>query len=142
MKISLVILMLVFSVKVLSATDDYWSVPDWGENASIKVGESRANIYQLDDKTLKKWNRNGRLHALRYPVSVSGIFIPWKPLKKVLGNPKMFKEILHKNGFNLEDSEIDSSGIPFTNMSSFFDWIGLSPYPKNEGVGVFFVPRP
>ncbi len=120
--------------------DEYWDRPDWSERASIKVGENRSNIYELDEQTLKKWNRNGRIHALRYPVSVSGIFIPWRPLKKVLGNPSKFRKVLEKNG--IEFDKTDKRFVPFTSMDSFFDWIGLAPYPKDEGEGVFFVPKP
>ena len=99
------------------------------------MGENRANIYGLDEKTLAKWNRSGRLHALRYPVEVSGIFLPWRPLKKVLGNPSKFKSIINQNGVALDN--LETNDIPFTNMDSFFDWIGLSKYPESEGEGVF-----
>ena len=118
---------------------DYWDRPDWSEDASIKVGSNRANIYDLDDKTLKQWNRNGRLHALRYPVEVSGIFIPWGPMKRVLGNPSKFKRILETNGVDISKS---TEALPFNSMDTFFDWIGLEKYPEKEGKGVFFVPKP
>ena len=61
-------------------------------------------------------------------------------MKRVFGNPSKFKNILQKNGVALE--EFQEAGIPFTNMDSFFDWIGLVKYPENEGEGVFFVPKP
>lgn len=132
--------LVTFSLATLASIEDYWDRPDWSEEASIKVGENRANIYDLDEKTLAKWNRSGRLHALRYPVEVSGIFLPWQPLKKVLGNPSKFKSIMNQNGVALD--KLETNDIPFTNMDSFFDWIGLSKYPEVEGEGVFFVPRP
>jgi len=141
MKVSLMIVVMSFFYSSFSNGNEIWDRPDWSESASIKVGENRSNIYQLDDQTLKKWNRDGRLHALKYPVEVSGIFLPWRPMKWALGNPKEFKARLVDNGVFLHD-ENSSDGVPFTDMNSFFDWIGLSKYPKDEGEGVFFVPKP
>ena len=141
MKKSLMMVLFCLSFNSFSNVSEYWDRPDWSEEASIKVGETRSNIYGLDEETLKKWNRNGRLHALRYPVEVSGIFIPWKPMKKILGNPKVFKKILQDNNVAL-DQDSSTEAIPFTSMDGFFDWIGLAKYPEEEGEGVFFVPKP
>ena len=69
-----------------------------------------------------------------------GFFLPWQPMKRILGNPSKFKNILSQNGVALDNAE--ENGIPFSNMDSFFDWIGLAKYPESEGEGVFFVPRP
>ena len=124
-----------------STTNEIWDRPDWSENASIKVGEARSNIYDLDEETLKTWNRNGRIHALKYPVEVSGIFLPWRPMKWALGNPKEFTKRLTENGVFLHD-ENSPDGIPFSDINGFFDWMGLSKYPEHEGEGVFFVPKP
>ena len=50
---SLMMILVCLSFNSFSNVNEYWDRPDWSEEASIKVGESRSNIYDLDDKTLK-----------------------------------------------------------------------------------------
>ncbi len=64
--------------------NDIWSRPDWSVDARLKNNNPRKNIYKLSSEELKKVENAGKLHALVYPVDVSGIFLPTGPLKKFL----------------------------------------------------------
>ena len=56
--------------------DEIWETPDWSRDSRVSLGENRENIYELSDEGKNKYTRNGKLHALVYPVEVSGIFLP------------------------------------------------------------------
>ena len=67
-----------------SHVNDVWSRPDWSADVSLKNSEPRKNIYELPEEDFKKVVRSGKLHALVYPVSVSGIFFSMSPMKNSL----------------------------------------------------------
>ena len=62
---------------------------DWSEEAIIPEGTNRANIYNLSDEQLETYVKKGQTHAMIYPVTVTGLLIPYKPFLQALkpGNP-------------------------------------------------------
>ena len=77
-----------FSLILSKSTDEIWETPNWSREAVLSLGETRENIYELSEADKKQYTKNGKLHALVYPVEVSGIFLPTKPMKKFLKDPK------------------------------------------------------
>lgn len=95
-----------------------WSTPpDWSRNASIPDG-GRPNPYDTPAGEWRTDIRKGKLHALHYPVSVTGILLPYGPLKSLLETMKLAR------------------------LDTLQSWLGLYPYPENEGMGPFEVPFP
>lgn len=98
------------------------SEPDFSYDAPIeKTG--RPNPYQLSPLDLNKAIAQGQIHAQKYPVSVTGVVLPEKPIRKIIenttGNPlkkilnAIFKDVLNLNEYN-----------------DLFRWLGLHEYPN------------
>jgi hypothetical protein len=83
------------------------SAPDWSRDFVVPEN-GRANPYEIPAAELLPTIREGKLHALHYPVDVTGTLIPLVGVR-----------------------DIRSIGER---------WLGLQPYPKQEGSGVYFVP--
>ena len=91
--------------------------------------------------TLIKSNiqKNGKLHALVYPVEVSGIFLPTAPMKKFLKDPKNLLQHLDSQFVDLPLRRPS-----FKTMDGFYDWVGLYKYPDQgaQGEGFEEIPYP
>lgn len=98
--------------------------PNWSERAEIP-NSGRENIYQWSESEFSSVLREGRLHALNYPVSITGILLPVRPVENILSsddsNP--IKNFLRKafQGINKLES-----------LDEIQHWLGLVPYPKVE----------
>jgi hypothetical protein len=69
---------LIFTLFATLAHAEYTA--DWSENAVIPKGSNRANIYNLDPVSLEEMKTAGYKHASKYPVTVTGLLIPYWPL--------------------------------------------------------------
>jgi cytochrome c5 len=107
-----------------------WDRPDWSESAQIQ--EPRSNIYLIDNASLQDFNRKGRLHSLWYPVPVTGLKVPLKPLE-LLANPS-------RNPFKAFILELAEVTIDLSSADDLYSYMGLKTYPKEEGEGAYFVP--
>lgn len=107
-----------------------WDRPDWSEG--VRIQEIRGNIYEVDSETLKDFDRRGRLNALWYPVPVTGLKVPFKPIE-FLSNPthNPWKELL------LKTAEIT---INISSPDDLYEFMGFKQYPTTEGEGSYFVP--
>lgn len=126
---------LFFSIMVLFLTPfSQAQEPDWSEGFIVPPG-GRPNPYYLEPETFLYNQKKGKLHAQIYPVSVTGILVPERPLRKFIedtaSNPfkklvqKLFRDFANVNDFN-----------------DLFAWVGLNPYPLEEDSGVYSVPYP
>ncbi len=108
--------------------------PLWSENRPTPV-DGLSNPFNLDTNELARQNLQGRKHALSYPVTATGILLPYYPIKTILEsdteNP--IKKILYK--FIKGVAEVKS----FDDMNR---WLGLNTYPSEVGEGAYMVPRP
>ena len=71
--------MLLINVLLFSLFSQAYE-PDWSGNAKIPVGTDRSNIYLLQNTELKQLVTEGYKHASQYPVTVTGLAIPYQPL--------------------------------------------------------------
>ena len=126
--------------KSFSATvDEIWERPNWGSDTTLRPGTHRANIYELEEAEKKSFARNGKLHALVYPVEVSGIFLPTAPMKRFFKDPEPI--ISHfENKLMGEKLQIPRART----MDEFYDWVGLYHYPEEgvQGDGFEEIPFP
>lgn len=106
--------------------------PDWGRGVPVAPG-GRPNPYNLPADQFSTSIRSGRLHALHYPVSVTGIVLPYAPIRRFLQSdstdPLRFL--------------LQSVATTFTGFHSYDDveqWLGLHGYPDQEGEGPYLVP--
>jgi mono/diheme cytochrome c family protein len=91
----------------------------------IEVNGNRTNIYGLSESV---WNQKimaGRKHALIYPVSVTGLLIPYEPMKTFFNSSENdpVRELLFK---------LAQVVTPFKSMAEVYNWLGLHSYPTTS----------
>ncbi|MES2964968.1 MAG: hypothetical protein V4760_13845, partial [Bdellovibrionota bacterium] len=121
-------LAITLSGQLTSATTE----PDWSREVAIP-SNGRANPYELAPLELEATIRHGRLHALNYPVDVTGILLPYEPVRRVI----------ERDTDNPILKIIDSIFGKVTGIKSFDSFekrFGLLTYPETEGEGPYFVP--
>ncbi len=89
----------------------------------IEVTSSRENIYgtpasQWNDKVMA-----GRKHALFYPVKVTGLLIPYGPMKTFFNSAE--NDPVRQLLFRLAQVV-----TPFKSMNEVFNWLGVHKFPE------------
>lgn len=95
--------------------------PDWSEGAVIS-GE-RSNPYLIPPDEYQLAVKKGRIHALVYPVSVTGILLPEKPFQNIFDNTT-------ENPFRKILNSIFRSFVKVKSFNDLFRWVGLHDYPN------------
>ena len=95
--------------------------PDWTEGVPVPL-DGRGNIYQIPGDKLDDVTMRGKRHALNYPVTVTGLLLPYQGLKQFLESPQDNPlRALLKNLFGA------TSG--FRSVDDLESWLGLYSYP-------------
>lgn len=126
-----------FSIALIGVSFSVFAkdTPDWSKNASLAPGENRQNIYQVASNELDFLKNRGYIHAMKYPVSVTGLLIPYRPLTHVYQsddtNPlKLFLLDLTSKQFFLSKEEL------------LYQWLGLSKHNGPNATGIYKMPYP
>ncbi len=88
----------------------------------FEVTSPRENIYELPEDEFLRNVMNGRKHALIYPVRVTELKIPYKPLRDFFESDP--QDPVRKVFFDLS-KEVS----PFKSMEEVFQWLGLHAFP-------------
>jgi hypothetical protein len=108
--------------------------PDWSENFKLPA-TPRVNPYELSPDEWKRERAAGLQHALEYPIPVSGVLIPWRPLKSFLELPQITP--LHSLFQSLFKN---TTGV--RSLDDLYERIGLHSYPKSQQAYPFEIPAP
>lgn len=94
---------------------------DWSRD--FEVHSARENLYQYPEAQFEKTVMAGRKHALFYPVSVSQMTIPYRPLKNFFETKPNdpVRELLFK---------LAKVVSPFKSMEEVFSWLGVHDFPN------------
>jgi cytochrome c2 len=133
MKNIITLFLTVFFITQTTAYD--WSEPDWSVNASIKPGTHRGNIYSLPEDQLEMAKKQGYIHALQWPVEITGLMIPYEPLR-------FFMEDKKSNPLRFLLEQVAKAQLGYYSMDGMYDWLGLNKYPEENETGVFQIPFP
>jgi cytochrome c2 len=109
--------------------------PDWTENASVLPGESRGNIYGVSAEELSLIRDRGFIHAMKYPVNVTGLLVPYQPLKTFFNTDS-------KNPLKLFILNISKGFTGFRNEKELYEWLGLNKFNAETETGIYKMPRP
>lgn len=112
-----------------------WSSASWEQGTKIPAGTNRENIFHLEQEEFKRAQRAGFIHALRYPVEISGLFIPYEPLKNFLGSDE-------KNSLKVFLTQSTDKKVGFGSLQDMYDWIGLNPFNDESATGIYQIPYP
>ena len=134
-----VIVLFVANVCFFNTSIAQFKEPDWTAHAQLKHGEDRANIYQWESETDFKQNvHEGKVHAVWYPVGITGMVVPYRPMEKFLSADS-------KNPLKKFLLKLTKKSLGFNTMDGMYDWMGLSSYPASNVKNVFdphYVPSP
>jgi mono/diheme cytochrome c family protein len=109
--------------------------PDWSEDVTLSPGENRANIYQVTAPELEQLRNDGYSSAMVYPVSVTGLLIPYRPLLN-------FMKSDDKNPLKELMLSIGKKYAGFRSEAELYEWLGLSKFNPITATGIYKMPRP
>jgi mono/diheme cytochrome c family protein len=110
------------------------NAPEWREGFSVPAG-GNSNPYELPADELEKNIRAGRLHAQEYPLEITGILPPHRPVAEFFSKTSFDPLRDFLRGFYKGLTGIES-------LNDVLEWIGLHPYPSESDQGVYAVPYP
>lgn len=124
------IFMAIISLNIFANYD-----ADWSRTATIRSGENRANVFNLSPEEFEQVKIKGLNHAGKYPITVTGLLIPYRPLMNVLeSNPSNpIRKIFYEIGK-------DISG--FHSEKDLYTWLGLSQNFTENETGIYRIPFP
>ncbi|MFK8137960.1 MAG: hypothetical protein AB8E15_06350 [Bdellovibrionales bacterium] len=129
MKTIVLLILLIGSFKLLAGDGI-----DWSRSYTIPK-DGRWNPYLLSESDFVKFRENGRLHTLVWPVEITGILLPYKPIKS-------FIESETRNPLRKVLAKIFQSLSNVKSMDQIYDWMGLNSFPKEHYEEPFVVPYP
>jgi cytochrome c1 len=112
-----------------------WDNADWSRNATLPLGETRENIYRLSPEDFQETKDKGIIHALEYPVTVTGLLVPYEPLKN-------FFEAEERNPLRRLVTRIAKKQVGFNDIQGMYDWLGVNPYNDEDATGIYKIPYP
>ncbi len=120
---------------LLVLSQSLMATPDWSRGVEIPEGQTREDIYELGDK-LEVVKKKGLIHALKWPVNVTGLLVPYEPLKYFLEDKK-------NNPLRRLIERVAEGQLGYSDMDGMYDWLGLNKYPDNSQTNrVFQIPYP
>jgi len=124
------------SLVMFNAYADYSPLQaDWSDQAVIQPGTNRANIFNLEPAKLEEMKLAGYKHAMNYPVTVTGLLIPYKPLLNFFNtdsNNPLKKMVL----------EMGKMRTGFKNEVELYEWLGLNKFNSDAATGIYKMPLP
>lgn len=93
---------------------------DWSQTS--EVTSNRKNIYELPPSELKETLEAGKKIAFFYPVTVSDLLIPYRPLKTFFESSPSdpVRKVLY---------DLARVVSPFKSMNDVFSWLGVEKFP-------------
>ena len=120
-------------ILLFSSLNSFASAPDWSAGAVVTT--PRHNIYSWSPEDFESYKHQGKLHAQVYPVTVTGVLPPYRPIRRLIEeqntNPfrKWIQNILH-----------ETTG--YYRFVDLLKHLGLHDYPGSNDTGVYAAPYP
>lgn len=93
---------------------------DWSRGAPVPGGQARTDIYAQGD-ALPGVVGAGVQHSLTWPVTVSGVLLPWRPLSEMLDPEATDPGDLQLQG-------LARGALGFGTTTEMFEWLGLATH--------------
>lgn len=111
------------------------SLPDWSRDVMVIDGADRSNIYQASESELEALKTKGYIHAMKYPVTVTGLLIPYRPLLN-------FMHTEPTNPLKKLVVSISRKFAGFRTETELYEWLGLAKINGPEATGIYKMPYP
>ena len=98
--------------------------PDWRAGTGI-APSGRANIYDLSAAELEQATDLGKVHAMNYPVTVTGLLLPYDGFNRLFAQQdnSWLQKLLQR---------IFGGQLGFSSIDDIEAWLGLYRYPENH----------
>jgi mono/diheme cytochrome c family protein len=93
------------------------SAADWSRDAKLPAEGNRADIYKLGS-ALTKVRTDGLQHSLVWPVTVSGVLLPSRPVENLFAENATDSKVLELQG-------IARKSLGFGTLPEMYTWLGL-----------------
>lgn len=106
----------------------------WARGALVPEN-GRPNPFQISEPDFSAAVLKGKIHALVYPVEITGSLLPIRPIKDFLDNPTL----------NPLRALMKTASVLFTRVHSFkeaMQWLGLHEFPMDAGTAQSPIPLP
>jgi cytochrome c553 len=110
------------------------ATPDWSEGIAVPVN-GRTNPYGLSPGEFLQNQTQGKLHAQIYPVEITGMLPPYRPVKNLIEGDS-------KNPLRKFLNSLMRRFSGYREMNDLLADLGLHEYPKASDQGVYAVPYP
>ncbi|TNF24987.1 MAG: c-type cytochrome, partial [Deltaproteobacteria bacterium] len=90
---------------------------DWSREATLPPSGDRRDIYGLGD-ALPEVASRGLRHTLSWPVTVSGVLLPWRPMATLFANDT-------DDAQTLSLQAVARSTLGFGTLREMYGWLGL-----------------
>ncbi|MCB9026833.1 MAG: cytochrome c [Bdellovibrionaceae bacterium] len=118
------------------ATVNFTTEMNWAENTPIPENGFQ-NPYLLNSQNLMESIYRGRIHALNYPVDITGLLIPYEPVKN------FFKYTDESDPLKIFFRKLGLSFVNINNLDDLMSWLGLHHYPDiSTNDPVYGIPYP
>lgn len=119
---------------LVALTTAHASPVQWSPGEPVPP-HGRPNPMDLTPTDWATYRMSGRVHALSYPVTVTGALLPLRPIKKFLDEPSANPLRALMQGFSTLFSQIHS-------FDDAMIWLGLHRYPSDSGSPNSDIPLP
>lgn len=126
--IAILLVSSILSAQV-SGKDEQWQ-------AGFKVETPRSNPYDLPEPQFQEARNWGQWHTQYYPIAVTGVLAPLRPIKKILDNDFRNPLIVWMQNLFRAINVLQS-------FDELMEWLGLNRYPGKQETGVYsiFIPE-
>ena len=100
---------------------------DWSANAQLPESGERRDIYHLGDGLADAASR-GLRHIVTWPVTVSGVLLPWRPIAVVFDPKATSPDVLQLQA-------VGRAALGFGTIDEMYGFLGLSQ--RDAGVEAF-----
>lgn len=118
---------------LLLAVQAFSYEPNWSQSASIPLGENRKDLYQLG-QDLESTRIKGLDHVHTWPVEISGLFIPYRPLQN-------FFNLDSNNPLKVIFNNIAKFFSPIESEEDIYSFLGLNNF-QPHATGIYQIPLP
>lgn len=108
---------------------------DWSREARVEIGQTRQNIFNLNPSELKQVQERGLVHAVHYPITVTGLLVPFEPLVN-------FLEADADHPLRRLIARLASAQVGFSTIDEMYDWLGLNSFNEPDATGIYRIPYP
>lgn len=108
----------LFTILLASEAHAQWA-------RDIEVNGNRENIYGHSSSQLNEKIMAGRRHALFYPVTVTGLLIPYGPMKTFFNSAE--NDPVRRLLFTMAQTV-----TPFKSMNEVYNWLGVHHFPAQD----------